>query len=86
MHEEVVKHPTVIGREIVLKGVKMTVWFWYYPGHDESDSDPGCPVEIEIESVWIDDFNVINLLGPSSILEIEEELMKLQDSRGRDVE
>lgn len=84
MREEVVKHPTVIEREIVLKGCPMTVFFWHYPGHADSDVDPGCPAEIEIDSIYMDDYNVINLFGPKTMEEIEAELWKLLDE-GEDV-
>lgn len=79
MVEEVVKHPSVIERDIVLKGCPMTVFFWHYPGHEESDTDPGYPAEIEIDSIYMDDYNVINLMGSKTLAEIEAELWKLLD-------
>lgn len=81
MVEELVKHPSVIDREIVLKGVPMSVWFWFYPPYDATREDPGFDGEIEIDSVWMDDYNVINLMGSRAMLEIEAELWKLLDDK-----
>ena len=71
--------PSVICRDITLKGVPLTVYFWYYAGYEATREDPGFEAEIEIESVWLDDYNVINLFGRQSLEDVEKELWKLLD-------
>lgn len=69
--------PSVICREVVLKDVPLQVYFWYYPSYEATREDPGFEAEIEIESVWLDDYNVINLFGRQSLEDVEKELWKL---------
>lgn len=69
----------VISRHIVFKGVPMQVDFWFYPGHEADEFDPGCSDELDIEAVWIDEFNCVALMGPKTMEEIEAALFKLLD-------
>lgn len=64
-------------RNITLKGVPMDVVFYYYPAYDATMDEPGFEGEIEIDSIWIDEFDVINLFGDSSVQEVEEALWKI---------
>ena len=64
-------------RDIELKGVPMKVVFWYYPPFDATREDPGFEGEIEIDGVWIDEFEVTNLFGEKSLNDVEAELWKL---------
>lgn len=76
------ENPHVLMREIELRDVKMSVFFWYYQGHEASESDPGCPAEIEIESVFVDDFNCLALFGERTLDEIEGKLWAMLDNKG----
>jgi hypothetical protein len=69
--------PKVICREIRLKDVEMTVYFWFTAPYDATRGEPGFDGEIEIESIWIDEYNVTNLFGDKSIEDVEKELWKL---------
>jgi hypothetical protein len=66
-------------RDITLNGVEMTVWFWHYPSHEASESDPGCPAEIEIDAIYVDEFEVAALFGEKAFNDIEQELWKMLD-------
>jgi hypothetical protein len=71
-------------RNITLKGVPMDVVFYYYPPYEATQYEPGFEGEIEIDSIWIDEFDVINLFGDSSIEDVESELWKIL-KEGEDV-
>lgn len=67
----------VISRDITLNDVKMTVDFYFYPPYPATREDPGFDGEIEIEAIWIDEYNVINLFGERSLEQVEEALWKI---------
>jgi hypothetical protein len=69
--------PKVICRDIKLNDVPFTVYFWFYAPYDATREDPGFDGEIEIESVWMDEYNILNLIGPKALEGIENELWKL---------
>jgi hypothetical protein len=69
--------PSVICRDVVLRDVPMTVYFWYYAGYEATREDPGFEGEIELESVFIDEFEVTNLFGEKALNDVEKELWKL---------
>jgi hypothetical protein len=64
-------------REIVVKGVPLTVNFWFYPEIEATEGDPGCSAEIEIDAVFVDEFDIYNLMGLSSLQDVEDELWKI---------
>ena len=78
------KTPSVICREIALRNVSMTVYFWFYAPYEATREDPGFEGEIEIESIWIDEYEVSHLFGEKSIAEVEKELWKILEE-GEDV-
>jgi hypothetical protein len=69
--------PKVICRDIKLNNIEMTVYFWFYAPYDTTRDEPGFDGEIEIESIWIDDYEVSCLFGTKSIEDVEKELWKL---------
>lgn len=71
------KTPSVICREVVVKGVPLEVYFWYSAPYEATREDPGFDGEIDIESVWLDGYNVLNLFGEKSLVDVEEALWKL---------
>jgi hypothetical protein len=73
--------PRMISRDITLNGVEMTVWFWYYPHHEATESDPGCPAEIEIDAIYVDEFDVAGLFGEKAFNDIEQLLWKMIDNK-----
>lgn len=78
------KTPSVICRNVTVKGVPLEVYFWYYAPYDATREDPGFDGEIEIESVWLDGYNMLNLFGPKGLEDVEKELWKILEE-GEDV-
>lgn len=74
----------VISRSITLKGVCMTVNFFFWHGYAATREDPGFDGELELESIFIDGYNVLYLFGPKGVEDVEKELWKILDE-GEDV-
>jgi hypothetical protein len=68
-------------RNVVVKGIPLEVEFEYYEGFPATLDEPEAPDEIFIEAVFVDDFDIVRLMGKKGLEEVEKELWKILDNK-----
>lgn len=71
--------PAQLETEIILKGLPLRVEYTYYPGCDATEDEPPVYDDVEVEAVWIDEFDIINLIGDKTLTSIIEKLFDVID-------
>lgn len=64
-------------RDITLKNLSLTICFCYSAAIEGTYRNEGAPAEIEIEAVYLDEFDIMNLCGNKTLGEIEDCLWNL---------
>jgi hypothetical protein len=74
--------PNFYVRRINLRGLELDVEFRFYQGIPATNDEPESPEELMIEAVFLDEHDIIHLIGNKTFLEIEKEIYKLFDDKG----
>lgn len=66
-------------------GCPVEVEYFYYPGIPATEDEPEVYEEVEVESVWFEEFDIISLCGQRAIGEIEKQIYELIDKQKEEV-
>lgn len=62
--------------KVTLKGVTFLVEYTYFPGHEGSEYEEPVDDDIDVDAVWIDEFDVTHMINEKYINLIVDELFK----------
>jgi hypothetical protein len=68
-------------RRINLRGLDLDVEFRFYQNIPATNDEPESPEELMIEAVFLDDYDIMHIIGNKTFLEIEKEIYKLYDDK-----
>jgi hypothetical protein len=68
-------------RRINLRGLELDVEFRFYQGIPATKDEPESPEELMIEAVFLDEYDIMHIIGNKTFLEIEKEIYKLYDDK-----
>jgi len=71
-------------RRITVYGVPVDVEFTSSRGYAATEWEPACDDEICIDAVFVDEIDILHLMGEKALEEVAKELWKLFDNRDKE--